>query len=90
TSSAGSPGGTVTVTDGVDSCTGQLQGASGSCALTLTTSGSRTLTAAYEGSPGFSSSAGSAQHTVNEPAGDDDEGDALGADLDLPGAIVPA
>jgi PKD repeat protein len=65
TSSAGAPGGTVTVTDGVDGCTGQLQGGSGSCALTLTTSGSRTLTATYEGGPGFSSSAGSVQHTVS-------------------------
>jgi hypothetical protein len=47
----GNPGGTVTVTDGVDSCSGTV--AAGSCQLTLTTTGSRTLTATYEGSSRF-------------------------------------
>jgi PKD repeat protein len=74
-SSSGTPAGTVTVTDGVDSCTGQLQGGSGSCSLTLTTSGNRTLTATYQGSSAFTSSTASAQHTVDVPDGGGDGGD---------------
>jgi PKD repeat protein len=68
TSIAGTPGGTVTVTDGVDSCTGELAGGSGSCPLALTTSGPRTLTATYQGGSDFTGSVGTASHTVTEPA----------------------
>lgn len=50
----GSPGGNVTVTDGVDSCTGTV--AAGSCSLTLTTAGTRTLVATYAGSSRFTTS----------------------------------
>jgi predicted outer membrane repeat protein len=62
---SGRPSGSVTVTDGVDSCTGTL--AAGSCDLTLTTLGERTLSATYHGDANFveSASAGLA-HTVNQ------------------------
>lgn len=59
---SGTPTGNVTVTDGVDSCAATA--AAGSCALTLTTSGARTLTATYGGDSGFSGSVGTAPHTV--------------------------
>ena len=60
----GTPSGNVTVSDGVDSCIGTA--ASGSCSITLTTPGIRTLTAAYAGDSNFggSTSAG-VSHTVN-------------------------
>lgn len=49
--------GTVTVTDGVNSCTGTLNNSpSGSCALTLTTLGTRSLTATYAGNADFEGS----------------------------------
>ncbi len=58
------PTGNVTVSDGIDSCTGTV--AAGACNITLTTSGARTLTATYAGDTNFngSTSAGAA-HTVN-------------------------
>jgi hypothetical protein len=64
TSTEGTPTGNVTVGDGVDSC--QASVAVGTCNVTLTTSGPRTLTAAYDGDTNFatSTSAGVA-HTVN-------------------------
>jgi CSLREA domain-containing protein/uncharacterized repeat protein (TIGR01451 family) len=63
---AGTPTGTVTVTDGVDSCTGTV--AAGSCSVTLHTSGVRTLIATYSGDANFlsSSSTGTA-HLVDTP-----------------------
>ena len=59
----GTPTGTVTVSDGVDSCVGSV--AAGTCAITLHTVGSRTLTASYAGDGNFagSTSAGVA-HSV--------------------------
>jgi len=62
---AGTPTGNVTVSDGVNSCTGTV--ATGSCSLSLTTVGARTLTATYAGDANFngSTSAGVA-HTVNK------------------------
>jgi sugar lactone lactonase YvrE len=42
---AGTPTGNVTVTDGTDNCTGTV--AAGSCTLTSTTAGAKTLTATY-------------------------------------------
>lgn len=59
---SGAPTGTVTVSDGVDSCAATV--ATGQCALALTTPGSRTLTASYAGDAGFSASTGSAPHQV--------------------------
>ncbi len=48
---SGLPTGNVTVSDGVSSCTGTV--ASGSCQLTLTTSGARKLKATYAGDGNF-------------------------------------
>ncbi len=53
-SGIGTPSGTVTVTDGVDSCTGTV--AAGSCVLTLSTTGARTLRATYTGQTNFNAS----------------------------------
>jgi hypothetical protein len=51
----GTPTGTVTVSDGTgDSCTAAAP--SGSCVLTITTAGTKTLTAAYPGDSNFSAS----------------------------------
>jgi hypothetical protein len=60
----GTATGNVTVSDGVDSCIGTV--ADGSCTLTLTTVGARTITATYEGDAthGASSSTGES-HTVD-------------------------
>ena len=60
---SGTPTGNVQVSDGVDNCTGTV--ASGSCNISLTTGGARTLTAHYVGDASFneSTSAGEA-HTV--------------------------
>jgi hypothetical protein len=65
----GTPTGTVEVGDGVDTCTGTVSG--GSCDISLTTDGSRTLTAHYLGDSNFneSTSAG-ASHTVDAVAPD--------------------
>ena len=61
---SGTPTGNVTVSDGVNNCTGTV--AAGSCSLTLTTSGARTLTATYAGNANFNGSVSSgASHTVN-------------------------
>jgi hypothetical protein len=61
------PSGNVTVTDGTDSCTGSINiNGDGTCNVTLTTQGSRPLTATYLGDGNFSSSPASpsAPHTV--------------------------
>lgn len=62
--SSGAPTGTVSVTDGVDTCVAALPAAS--CVLGLSTPGARTLTAAFAGDASFdtSTSAGIG-HTVN-------------------------
>ena len=67
TSSTGAPGGTVTVTasGGSEQCSGTV--AQGSCALTLTSAGTRTLTASYAGEGGFAGSTGATEHSVREP-----------------------
>ena len=60
------PTGNVTVSDGVDSCTGTV--AAGTCNITLTTTGARTLTATYAGDTNFNGSSSSGiAHTVNLP-----------------------
>lgn len=50
----GSPTGTVTVTDGIDTCTSDV--AAGNCVLTLGTAGSRKLRASYAGDANFNAS----------------------------------
>ena len=60
---AGTPTGNVTVSDGVDSCTGTV--AAGTCSITFTTQGSRTLTATYAGDSNFNGSTSTGEpHTV--------------------------
>jgi hypothetical protein len=62
---AGTPTGTVTVTtDGTETCSAAV--AVGSCSLTFTTTGGRTLTATYGGDTRFTGSASViTPHTVN-------------------------
>jgi hypothetical protein len=65
---AGTPTGTVTVTDGVDSCSAPV--AAGGCSITLTTAGSRTLVATYLGDTNFLGSTSAGVHqTVRAPVG---------------------
>jgi len=67
TSDAGTPTGSVQVGDGTDSCSGNLSGGNGSCSLTLSTVGNRTLTATYAGADGFGGSSDTEGHTVVAP-----------------------
>ena len=60
----GTPTGSVTVDDGVGSCSATLSGGAGSCTLALATAGSRTLTATYAGNATHGGSSGNAPHTV--------------------------
>jgi hypothetical protein len=67
TGPGGTPTGNVTVSDGVESCVGTA--AAGTCDLTLTTVGGRTLTATYVGDANYTGSASlTAPHTVNAAA----------------------
>lgn len=59
------PTGTVTVSDGVDSCQGTLGGGAGTCSLTLSTAGNRTLTASYGGDATHGGSSDSVSHQVD-------------------------
>ena len=62
---SGTPTGNVTVDDGTDSCTGTVAG--GSCTLTPTTAGTKTLTATYAGDDNFNGSSESTQtHQVDK------------------------
>src|SRR5439155_1463270 len=64
---AGTPGGTVTVSDGTASCIGTLPATS--CQLASTTAGAKSLTATYNGDANFASSiAPTAAHQVNKAA----------------------
>jgi hypothetical protein len=57
------PSGTVTVSDGTDSCMAAV--ASGTCTLTSTTPGSKSLTATYAGDSNFNGSTSASEpHTV--------------------------
>ncbi len=59
----GTPAGGVTVSDGVNSCTATV--AAGSCALSLSTLGARTLTASYAGNANYAAStSGGVAHSV--------------------------
>jgi hypothetical protein len=63
---AGTPTGTVTVSDGTISCTGTV--AAGQCSLTFTSAGAKSLTATYGGDSNFNPSTSTAEpHTVNSP-----------------------
>lgn len=64
---SGTPTGTVTVSDGTVSCSPAitLAGGTGSCTLTPTTAGSKTLTATYSGDGSNAGSVGTIAHTVN-------------------------
>lgn len=65
TAETGTATGNVTVSDGTDSCIGTV--ASGSCSLTKTTAGEKTLTAAYPGAETLHSSTSTGDpHTVNK------------------------
>jgi hypothetical protein len=66
TSAAGTPTGTVTVSDGGATCSGTLADGGGSCQIILATAGSRTLRADYPGSGAFGASSGTEEHTVQE------------------------
>ncbi len=59
----GTPTGNVTVSDGVNSCTGTV--AAGTCNVALTTVGARTLTATYAGDANFTGSSDTEPHQVN-------------------------
>ncbi len=63
TSSGGTPTGNVTVSDGAVNCTGTV--AAGTCTLTPTNMGAKTLTATYAGDAYFFGSSGIASHQVN-------------------------
>jgi YVTN family beta-propeller protein len=64
--SAGTPTGTVTVSDGAVTCTATV--AAGTCSVTFTSSGSTTLTATYAGDTNFNgSTSASVSQTVNTP-----------------------
>src|SRR3989454_4865114 len=67
TSSSGTPTGTVTVSDGTEGCSGTV--AAGSCSLTFTTAGAKTLIATYAGDGTFAGSTSTGVgHTVNPAA----------------------
>src|SRR4029079_1920191 len=68
TSDAGSPTGTIVITDGVQSCTATT--ASPQCSIVFTTPGNRTLTASYGGDNNFlsSSSAGFVERVLTAKA----------------------
>jgi hypothetical protein len=62
---SGTPTGTVTVSDGIDSCTGSVS--AGSCTITFTTPGIKALTATYTGDVAFSGSTSTGEtHQVNK------------------------
>ncbi|MBR0346490.1 MAG: Ig-like domain repeat protein, partial [Rudaea sp.] len=66
---AGTPDGSVTVSDGAANCVVTLSGGSGSCSLTPPApAGSQTLNANYAGSTNFANSTGSASVTINAAA----------------------
>ncbi|MEM9533172.1 MAG: Ig-like domain repeat protein, partial [Pseudomonadota bacterium] len=60
------PTGSVTVDDGSDNCSITLSGGTGSCDLTSTTVGPKTLTAAYGGDANYTSAQDTEAHTVNQ------------------------
>ena len=80
---AGTPTGNVTVSDGTVSCTGTV--AAGTCSITFTSTGAKTLTATYAGSANFSGSTSAGEpHTVNTS---DNQPPIVSGTLALPVAI---
>jgi hypothetical protein len=68
TSAAGTPSGAVTVTDGTGArCIAALSNGLGSCSLTSTSGGAKTLVANYPESAQFGASSGTDSHLVNGP-----------------------
>ncbi len=67
-SGAGTPTGSVTVSDGTVSCTdSNLASGAGHCSLTFTTAGNKTLVATYSGDSSFNPSTSAGEpHTVNK------------------------
>ncbi len=66
---AGNPGGTVTVSDGSQSCNGGVSAGSGSgsCQIAFNSAGTHTLSATYNGDANFNGSTSADQsHTVNK------------------------
>lgn len=66
---SGTPAGTLLISDGLSQCSASLspagaQSASGSCLLAMTTAGTRTITAQYDGTLGSCRSAASTSVTV--------------------------
>jgi adenosine/AMP kinase len=61
---AGTPTGTITITDGNQLCTATLPATS--CSIAFTTLGTRTITATYAGDANFNTSAGTSPLTVND------------------------
>ena len=66
TSTSGTPTGSVSVSDSVATCPVTLSGGTGSCTLTSTTPGTKTITATYAATASYAGSAGTASHTVNK------------------------
>jgi len=62
TSTAGTPTGTLTLSDGTASCTGTAP--TGQCTIAPATAGTKTITARYGGSGTFAASSASASHEV--------------------------
>ncbi|MEP7325463.1 MAG: Ig-like domain repeat protein [Gemmatimonadota bacterium] len=60
----GTPTGTVTVSAGSDSCSAPVS--AGQCDLTFTSSGAKTITAAYPGDGNFNPSQATEAHTINK------------------------
>ncbi len=85
---SGMPNGDVTVTDGVQSCTGDI--AAGSCSITFTTPGEKALTATYVGDANFNGSVSPATiHPVN-PAPLVDTITTITSDLPAPSVVGQA
>ncbi|MBG0787813.1 MAG: Ig-like domain repeat protein, partial [Anaerolineaceae bacterium] len=65
-SGAGTPTGTVYIGDGVADCSAPLSSGTGSCSLTTTTAGTRTLSATYLETDGWGSSSDTETHVVTK------------------------
>jgi hypothetical protein len=89
TSTAGTPDGTVSVSSsGGETCTGSVT--QGSCSLTFTSAGPRTLTASFSGGGNFAPSAGTESHAVDAPdAPPDGTADAFTGDEDQALVVSP-
>src|SRR6185436_6303469 len=67
TGAGGTPSGNVTVSDGTASCgPAALTNGAGSCNLTSTSAGAKTLTATYAGDANYNSGSGTAAHQVDK------------------------